>query len=205
MTAGMQMLSAEGLRAEFDRAFAEPARVAATGSRDFVLVATAPGQWALPLDGICGIEQGLPVVRLPSSRASLLGIAGVRGVAVPVFSLAALAGVQEKAGGWQERPMFALLETGVPGSGTGQRVSVAFERLVQFARVQEEDVFGGEAGAAFGRSLRHAGESHADELYTIVESGELLRRILGTAAAGATGGAARDGLSRTQDTENNDR
>ena len=173
MIPGTQIRSAERLREEFDRAFAEPAREAGVGNRDFVLVATGGEQWALPLDGICGIEHGLQVVRLPSSRASLLGVAGVRSAVVAVFSLGALVGspgVAAESG----RPAFALLESGE----TGQRVGVAFERLVQFARVSAESVF---EGGEFGCSLRHEGE-----LYTVVETRELLRRIL---AGGDTGGA----------------
>ncbi len=190
MIPGTQIRSAERLREEFDRAFAEPAREAAVGSRDFVLVATGDEQWALPLDGIRGIEHDLQVVRLPSSRASLLGVAGVRSAAVPVFSLAALvgasgqsgpSGVPAGSGAWSGRPAFALLESGVPGE-RAERVGVAFERLVQFARVPAENMFEGVRDAAFGCSLRHE-----DELYTVVETRELLRRIL---AAGDASGSA---------------
>ena len=181
MIPGTQIRSAERLREEFDHAFAEPARPAGEDSRDYVLVATGAEQWALPLEGLCGIEHDLEVVRLPSSRASLLGIAGVRSVAVPVFSLAALVGlpaVPGQAGAGRERPMFALLESGVQMGETGQRVGVAFERLVQFARVAAENVF---EGAGTGCSLRHE-----DELYAVVEGRELLRRVFNAGEAAAS-------------------
>jgi chemotaxis signal transduction protein len=182
--AAVALSSAERMRAEFDRSFAEPLKRAAAGARDFVLIAAGGTQWALALEGLCGIEHGRALVPVPSSRASLLGIAGVSSTAVPVFDLAALAnGVRSQAAaGVGRTPVFAMVEAGDGEDGPGHRVGVAFERLLQFARVSPEALLRPAHGVA------RPTLQFEDELYTIVEAEELLRQIL--PGAGASTGSA---------------
>ena len=191
---------AERLRADFDGSFAEPLREASAGARDFVLVAAGGAPWALALKGLGGIEHGRVLVPLPSSRAALLGVAGVRNAAVPVFDLAALlgAGKRDKAAADKASllTLFAVLET-----SPGQAVGVAFERLLQFARVAPEAIFApaslasAQAASSFAaRPTLH----HEDEVYAIVEAEELLREILADdAARDAPAKAAREGSTES--------
>ncbi len=186
-----QMRSAERLRTEFDRAFAEPARAAAKDVRDYVLIATGSEQWALPLDGICGIEHDRALVRVPSRRAALLGLAGVRSAVVPVFDLAMLlatgGGIRQggaiRQGASRKAPVFALLD-----AGSTQRVGLAFERLLQFARVGG-DALRTNTGSGDARRMLQ----HEQELYEIVEGRALLHTIL--ADGNALSPAPRRGLA----------
>ena len=163
--------SAERMRAEFDRSFAEPVRPAAE-ARDFVLVAAGGTQWALGLEGLEGIEHGRTLVPVPSSHPALLGLAGVRTVAVPVFDLAVLAGAGGTVGAGKA-PVFALLE-----AAAGQRVGVAFERLLLFARVGVDAMLEPASLNAARPMLLHE-----EELYTMVAAKDLLRAILDPAGS----------------------
>ena len=174
--------SAERLRLEFDRTFSEPIRETASDARDFVLVLAGGMHWALALDGLHGIEHDRPLIPMPSSRAALLGMAGVGSMAVPVFDLAALAHARHPASHPAVQPssqpaagrrsIFALLELEAEQGGTAQRVGVAFERLLQFARVSAESVLQ-PAGASTARPTLE----HEQELFTILEPEELLSQI----------------------------
>ena len=181
--------SAERLRAEFDRSFTEPARDANRTARDFVLVLASGMQWALALSGLHGIEHDRPLVPMPSSHAALLGMAGVGSMVIPVFDLAALAQPghipsQPKAA---RRSIFALLQLEAEPGGTAQRVGVAFERLLQFARVAAESILrasGSGSGVRSG-SARPTLE-HEHELYILLEPEDLLSAMLNQPRAGAS-------------------
>ena len=186
---------ARRLRAEFDQTFTEPLQPAAAGGRDFVLVAAGGTQWALALNGLGGIEHGHALVPVPSTRGALLGLAGVRNQAVPVFDLPALLGGGSQGAG-KARPLapaFALLDT-----GQGELAGGAFERLLQFARVAEEAIYVTTSlappilappslvPARSGRPDRggRASLHYEHEVYAVVEVEELLSRILAPVAAG---------------------
>ena len=179
------LTSAERMRAEFDRSFAEPARQNAADARDFVLIAAGGTHWALALEGLSGIEHGRPIVPVPSSRDALLGIIGVSSTAIPVFDFATLANAalanagvanagRRSPSAGARKPVIALLELIAGSHDAGQRVGVAFERLLQFARVP---------AAAILQSTQNTRPTlqFEDELYTIVAAEQLLRHILAEA------------------------
>lgn len=84
--------SAEALRAEFDAAFARPARGAGGGTVALLAVRAGGEPLALRVLEIAGLMAARPVVPVPSPRVELLGVCGVRGAIVPVYSLARLLG-----------------------------------------------------------------------------------------------------------------
>ena len=179
--------SVERLRAEFDRSFTEPTREAARTARDFVLVLAGGRQWALALSGLHGIEHDRPLVPMPSSHAALLGMAGVGSMAIPVFDLAALSQSSQSASQQASQPaagrrsIFALLELDAEPGSTAQRVGVAFERLLQFARVPAESIL-----QPAGSSVALPTLEHEQELYTLLEPADLLRAMLNQPRAGAS-------------------
>jgi chemotaxis signal transduction protein len=92
---------ASALRADFDRTFAEPPAPALRDADAYLLVAVADTGHAVPLADIGGLYVDRRVVRLPSRLPVLLGVAGFRGLVVPVYDLAALLGyAPQKAGRW---------------------------------------------------------------------------------------------------------
>jgi purine-binding chemotaxis protein CheW len=98
--------AAAALRAEFDHSFAAlPATPAPT--EELLAIRVGGDSYALRLRGVLELVAGHPVSRLPSATPHLLGLAGLRGGVVPVFSLTSLLGA---AGGLpRETPRWLLL------------------------------------------------------------------------------------------------
>ena len=98
MSAAPQAESATlALRRAFDRSFAAlPAE--APPFEDLLTVRAAGDTFALRLRDVAELIAGLLVAPLPSATPHLLGLAGLRGGVVPVFSLASLLGAAGPAG-----------------------------------------------------------------------------------------------------------
>jgi chemotaxis signal transduction protein len=111
-----QERDASTLREEFDRAFTEPAR--AGGEPEIGLLALRAGGEPLLVRVLeaAGLLPARPVVPVPGRRPELLGVVGVRGAVVPVFSVARLLG-RADAGA----PAWLVL------AGGAERVALAFE------------------------------------------------------------------------------
>lgn len=74
------------MRHAFDQIFAAPDPPAAEECEDFVAVRIAGQPFAFRVRELAHIESHRKVVAVPSGRAGLLGLAGIRGKLVPVFS-----------------------------------------------------------------------------------------------------------------------
>jgi chemotaxis signal transduction protein len=83
---------AAGLRAAFDRAFAEPLRLDAPATENLLAIRIGTEPCALRLSEIAGLFADRKITRVPGSAAALLGLAGFRGALVPVYSLQILVG-----------------------------------------------------------------------------------------------------------------
>jgi chemotaxis signal transduction protein len=101
--------------------------------------------YALRLSEVGALEADKTITRVPSEHAALLGIAGVRGLVVAVFDLAALLGVARPDGA-----RWIVLAKGAPlalaFSGFEGQLSA---RPDQFARAEQ--------GAGVREVLRHEG------------------------------------------------
>jgi chemotaxis signal transduction protein len=92
-------MRAKELAEQFDRSFAEPVRLDRE-ARPIALVIFAGGApYLLPMADIAFVARAPKIVPLPNGSPLQLGIAGVRGSLVTVFSLTALLG---QAGGKHE-------------------------------------------------------------------------------------------------------
>ena len=109
---------AERLRREFDDAFAAP-REAQGGAGEIVVTIRVAGHaYALRMGQIAGLARDRKIVAVPSPVPELLGLAGVRGELVPVYSLAAWLGHgREATARW-----LALC-------GAGERAGLAFGEI----------------------------------------------------------------------------
>ena len=95
----------EELRRRFDAAF-----VVAPVDRDedlesFLAVKIGNEKYALRVRDVTGFAAARKIVPLPSPIAEMLGLAGIRGSVVPVFSLAAMIGYEQA----QDPPRWFLL------------------------------------------------------------------------------------------------
>jgi chemotaxis signal transduction protein len=126
-----------GLRADFDRSFAEPARQHATEYAELLAIHAGGRPYALRLSQASGVHCDRPVTPLPGPQAALLGVAGFSGAIVPVYDLAALLGHPVP-----ERPRWLVLAAGSPP------LALAFHDLDGHVRVPASIIVGEADGDA---------------------------------------------------------
>jgi chemotaxis signal transduction protein len=113
--------SAEALRVEFDAAFARPARPPEQDVVALLALRVGGEPVAIRVAETAGLVAARRIEPVPSRRAELLGICGVRGQIVPVFSLARLLGRVEEG----EPRWIVLVGTGAERIGLS---AAEFER-----------------------------------------------------------------------------
>ncbi len=145
------------LRSAFDRTFAEPSAVVATSTEDLLAVRIAGDPYALRVSELSGLVSGKKVVELPSRRPALLGVAGIRGMLVPVYGLAGLLGHDADASG---SAWLALC-------GRPDPVALAFDQLEGFLRVPLADLHVAERVEAPRRHVRE-----------VVRAGNVTRQVV---------------------------
>jgi purine-binding chemotaxis protein CheW len=89
---------AAGLAAAFDRSFGEPVRPDPPPTEDFALLRCGQRVHAIAVADIGRLVPGVPITPCPGPMAEFRGLAGLRGMLVPVFDLAALVGDPPSAG-----------------------------------------------------------------------------------------------------------
>jgi chemotaxis signal transduction protein len=119
------------MRQAFDRVFAEGLPAAAPLCDDFLSIQAGPDSYALRLTEIAGLYADRIVVPLPAAGAGFRGIASFRGVAVPVYDLAALLGYSR-----EEKPRWLVLVARAP-------IGLAFNRVDGHLRVPRHLVAAG--------------------------------------------------------------
>ena len=118
------------MRAEFERAFAEPRRAEREEPESLVAVRIAGAPYAFRIKELTGIAVGRRVVKLPSDVPAMVGLAGVQGRLVPVWSLAALMGIPSTE---QQNQWIALC-------GQADQVGLAFEKIDGYLQVSPASI-----------------------------------------------------------------
>lgn len=138
---------AAALREAFDRGFAEPPRE--PGDDRVALLALVAGQEQVAVRVLeaAGLLPARPIVAVPSRRPELLGVAGVRGAVVPIWSAARLLG---RADGGP--PAWIVL------AGAGERVGLAFEAFEGHLLVAPSVLAAAPGGSHVAGAL-HAGDA----------------------------------------------
>jgi chemotaxis signal transduction protein len=168
------------LRKAFDQSFAEAPDPGATQTEDFLAIRVAGDPYALRLKELSGLTSARAIVPLPSRRADLLGVSGVRGSLVSVYSMAALLGYGSIAA---PTPWLALCRA-------DNLVAFAFELLDGFHRVARTDLYGADrvdpsaAGVVDASCLIRIGKT----IHRVVD----LRRAMAALAGAGTAGAAKE-------------
>jgi chemotaxis signal transduction protein len=80
------------LRADFDRSFAAPLRADVVQKLDLLAIRVGSEFCALRLSEVAGLFADRKITPVPGGNAALLGIAGFRGLVLPVYSLPLLLG-----------------------------------------------------------------------------------------------------------------
>lgn len=149
------------LRRTFDHAFASPRRQAREEVDQLLTIRLGGQPCALKVREIAGLATGRRVIPLPSQRPEFLGIAGIRGVLVPVYSLAALLGYGQDAA-----PHRWLVQC-----GTEEPIGLAFEEFEGYLRAPRS--------AVYVASRTEAARRHVKEM---VRAGAMVRAVVDIAS-----------------------
>jgi chemotaxis signal transduction protein len=123
------------LRDAFDRARAIPfASQAGERMESLLAIRVCGDPYAVRISEISGLANDRKIVALPSAMPELIGLAGIRGALIPVYSLASLLGYSAEVvpGRW-----LAL-------SGTGEPVGLVFSQFEGYAMVPYSQVYAAE-------------------------------------------------------------
>ncbi len=153
-------------RRAFDHAFALAPVTNAGAFEDLLAIRVAGDPYAVRVREIAGLVASRRIVPLPSRRDELLGVAGVRGSLVAVYSLGALLGY----GADSAAPSWLAL------AGAPEALGLAFEEFEAFMRVRSEDVY---AEPSLDGARRHVGEvvRAEDQSRRVVDVPSILRAL----------------------------
>jgi purine-binding chemotaxis protein CheW len=118
------------LREAFDRSFAAPPVQETEELDDLLAVRVGGDRYAIRLRDIRGIIARLTIVAVPAGAPGLLGVAGIRGDIVPVFSLSLLLGYGDDP----EPPAWTVL------CNPEQPLGLAFAELEGYLRLPKSAV-----------------------------------------------------------------
>ena len=133
------------LRRSFDDGFSQPLLETREDTLDVLSIRVGKEPYALRLSEVGALEADRAITRLPSEHSALLGIAGVRGLVVAVFDLAALLGVSSA-----ESARWIALAKGAP-------LALAFSGFEGQISAHPEQFARAEAGTGLREVLRHDG------------------------------------------------
>lgn len=116
---------AADLRVQFDHSFALPPEQTTRETHDFLAIRVGGDPYAIRLRDISGIVARRTIVTVPARAPAFVGVAGIRGDIVPVFSLASFLGYGDD----QEPPRWMIL------CGRDQPVGLCFAEFEGYLRL----------------------------------------------------------------------
>jgi purine-binding chemotaxis protein CheW len=122
---------AASLRQDFDLSFAAAPSGEAAALEDLLAVRVGGDPYAIRLREIAGIVSDRPIVPLPTGRSDVLGLAGIRGGLIPVFSLSSLLGYAPDANATR---WMVLCRTADP-------IALAFGEFEGHLRIAAADIY----------------------------------------------------------------
>ena len=177
--------SVDVLRQAFDHGFAAPVRIDAEDAVDLLALRVRGDGYAVRLGDVSGLLVDRRLVPLPATLPEFLGLTGVKGGVVAVWSLGALLG----AGADHDFPRWMIL---VSGRGRGETLALAFERFdghlrVPRAQLSERSPTEPAQGAGGVTRIRHSvrasdGPRGVLDMAAIIDD---IRRRLGLSASKA--------------------
>lgn len=158
--------SAAALRAAFDAAFARPAGAPERDRVALLALRVGGAGVAVRVLETAGLMAARPIVPVPSRRPELLGVSGVRGAVVPIYSLARLLGRADDGA-----PRWIVLAS----AGT-ERVGLAVTTFERHLLVPKAEL---RPAAQAGTAAAHAVEAlyDAGEVRPVVSIPSLVRAI----------------------------
>lgn len=133
-TEGLERRAIE-LRTAFDRSFALPPHQETLEVDDLLAVRVSGDLYAIRLRDISGVVARRTIVAVPAAAPGLLGVAGIRGDIVPVFSLSSFLGYGDD----HEAPTWTVL------CGGEHPIALGFAELEGYLRLPRSAVHADEA------------------------------------------------------------
>jgi chemotaxis signal transduction protein len=155
------------LRDAFDRARAIPfASQAGEQMENLLAIRVCGDPYAIRISEISGLANDRKIVVLPSAVPELIGMAGIRGALIPVYSLAALLGYGAEAapGRW-----LALC-------GAEEPVGLAFSHFENYVMVPRSQVYAGEQKDAAPAQVKYVAGT-ADVVRAVIRI-SLIREVI---------------------------
>lgn len=145
--AGPEVLNA--LRRAFDEAFAAPVVHQAADLATLIAIRVAGQPFALRATEIAALAKSRRILPVPSRVPQLLGLAGIRGVLVPVYDLAAILGLPRA----NEPQWFVLTERDA-------QLALAVEEIERLVEIRKTDLVADPPSSSGGhvRQLARIGE-----------------------------------------------
>jgi chemotaxis signal transduction protein len=139
------------MRDEFDRAFSLPVDTRRVRNLQFLAVRIGGSPYALAVPEITGLQVDRTIVSFPAVLPELLGVAGIRGELVPVYSLAELLGYERMAG---KMRWMALC-------GPGKMVGLAFDEFERHLDLSPQQIATADSANLKTEHIRAV--AHADD------------------------------------------
>lgn len=131
------------LRQTFDASFAAPRALGRAELEKLIVLQVGALQLACRVQQITRIEANRKVVPLSDGAPGLVGIAGIRGKLVPVYSLATVLGI----GGGKATPWLAIC-------GDEEPIAFSFDRLERYVHAPAGDLCAVSEGAELAGHMR---------------------------------------------------
>jgi chemotaxis signal transduction protein len=153
------------LRRAFDSGFAAE-RAAPVERVDLIALRAGERSYAVRISEIGSVVPFRGVVPLPCQEPALLGLAAVRGTAMPVYDLAALVG-----DGAAAAPRWMLLSAGT------DRVALAFDEIEEYLRLPREKLVAASERGAAATPARAEVVRDGSSLRPVVSMASVLRNL----------------------------
>jgi chemotaxis signal transduction protein len=175
--------TAAELRAAFDDSFAQPAVARDRDVESILLIRVRGGRFALKAIQIAGLAATGRILPIPSRIPEMIGVAGVRGKAAPVFDLGALLGMPAS----DAHCRWLALARGETA------LAFAFDEAEGHAVVAREDlqVF---QGAAAGDQLRQVARI-GDGAYPVIDIAAVVANIQRRAGLAPGAGSGKERMA----------
>jgi len=155
------------LRSVFDQARAAPLSSGAQEkTEDLLAIRISRDAYAIRVSEISGLATGRKIVAFPSPIPELLGVAGIRGALVPVYSLAMLLGYKAET----ERIRWLAL------CGTEDPIALVFSDFEGYVRVSLTQLYAAEQKDVARTHVQHV--VRATDMVRAVVSIPLIRKTI---------------------------
>lgn len=148
------------LRDSFDKSFALPISTTSHTYVGMLAIRVGKGEYAVRIDELAEVQKACKVVPLPGARSEMIGLAGIRGRLVAVYSLAALLGDGDTKG-WN---WLAIC-------GSQPSLALAFDELDAYVQAPKADLY---PAAQVDGDRAHVGE--------VLRSGNATRVVISTSS-----------------------